>query len=295
MISTDIQTDETMRSVISYGTPEHPICCITDDLSKLKSQSTRWHWHNEFEFSYIRSGAVTFYIDSEQINLQKGDALFISSEAIHHVEGSEGCVVENLIFSPSYLSPENSLVFQKYVQPILQSSFSHLPLFSNIAVVEPVRNKLNHVFSVWEMQQPLWELSLQSATLELWMSIFPMLRPHMSKPLPKQGKLHRIRLQCMMAYIASHYAEQISLEQIAKSAHISTSEALRCFQSGLQTTPVQYLIDYRLYVAQYKLVNSADNITQIAADCGFHTTSYFCRMFRKKYGVTAESYRKMQK
>lgn len=98
MISTDIQTDETMRSVISYGTPEHPICCITDDLSKLKSQSTRWHWHNEFEFSYIRSGAVTFYIDSEQINLQKGDGLFISSEAIHHVEGSEGCVVENLIF-----------------------------------------------------------------------------------------------------------------------------------------------------------------------------------------------------
>lgn len=295
MCSTEIRTDETMRSTISYGTPEHPICCITDDLGKLESQSTRWHWHDELEFSLVTRGRVTFYAEAQQFALEAGDALYISSGTIHHVEGAAGCVVENLIFSPSYLGNGMSPVLQKYVEPVLHRGPSMLPLQQSDRTSAPIIAWLKEVLRIWAQKQPLWELSILSGVLELWKAFYPQAAPYFKLSQNKQHELTRIRLQTMMAYIAQHYAELIPLEQIADAAHISPSEALRCFQSGLQTTPVQYLIDYRLSAAQHRLLASSDSVTRIAADCGFHATGYFCRMFRKKYGMTPVEFRNKQR
>ena len=284
-----------MRSTISYGTPEHPICCITDELGKLESQSTRWHWHDELEFSFVKQGTVTFYAETQRITLEAGDALYISSGTIHHVEGSAGCMVENLIFSPSYLGSRMSPVLQKYVEPVLHRGPSVLSLRQNDGTSAPIIACLKEVLRIWAQKQPLWELSILSDVLELWKAFYLQVAPCFSLSPNKQHELTRIRLQTMMAYIAQHYAELIPLEQIADVAHISSSEALRCFQAGLQTTPVQYLIDYRLSTAQHRLLASSDSVTRIAADCGFHATGYFCRMFRKKYGMTPVEFRKVQK
>ena len=295
MRSTEIQTDETMRSTISYGTPEHPICCITDNLGKLESRSTRWHWHDELEFSLVTCGRVTFYAEARQFILEAGDALYISSGTIHHVEGTAGCMVENLIFSPSYLGQEISPVFQQYVEPILHCGLSMLPLMQCDEAAAPIIACLKDVLHTWAQKQPLWELAILSDVLALWKSFYPQAIPYLDNSKDKRHKLTRIRLQMMMAYIARSFEKTITLEQIADAAHISPSEALRCFQTGLQTTPVQYLIDYRLATAQHRLLASTDTVTQIAADCGFHATGYFCRMFRKKYGMTPVELRNKQR
>ena len=54
----------------------------------------------------------------------------------------------------------------------------------------------------------------------------------------------------MLTFIYEHYGETITLKEIANAAHISRSEAGRCFQTYLGCSPIEALIQYRLQTAR---------------------------------------------
>lgn len=63
--------------------------------------------------------------------------------------------------------------------------------------------------------------------------------------MPKKALRNADRIKTMLQFIQEHYAEDISVEQVASSASISPSECLRCFHNMIGTTPNQYLRDQR--------------------------------------------------
>ena len=96
----------------------------------------------------------------------------------------------------------------------------------------------------------------------------------------------------MVQFIADHYTQKLTLEQIAGSAGVSVSAALRCFHRTMQTTPVQFLMEYRLEQARMRLLSTNDTVTCIAVECGVENISYFVRRFSARYGCTPLAYRK---
>lgn len=73
---------------------------------------------------------------------------------------------------------------------------------------------------------------------------------------------------------------------------VSISEASRCFQSYLHTPPVSYLLNYRIEQAKSLLQNSMETVGQIGISCGFQSSGYFSKAFRKQTGMTPNQYRK---
>ena len=96
----------------------------------------------------------------------------------------------------------------------------------------------------------------------------------------------------MMQYIHNHYKEAITLDMIASSVPMSKSGALHIFRSCIQTSPVSYLIQYRLMQAATQLRSTQKSISSIAADTGFLDTGYFCRKFKQRYHLSANEYRR---
>ncbi len=94
----------------------------------------------------------------------------------------------------------------------------------------------------------------------------------------------QIRIQKMLTYIYEHYAETVTLEDIAGAANISRSEAGRCFNTYIGCSPVDALIQYRLQTARQLLKDTTLTLQEIACSCGFHSVHYFSRQFRKIYG-----------
>lgn len=95
----------------------------------------------------------------------------------------------------------------------------------------------------------------------------------------------------MLQFIHDHYAENIRLKDIAKSANISKSSALEIFNHGINQSPVSYLIEYRLIQAAILLKNTKNTISYISLVTGFSSESYFCRKFKDRFKVTATEYR----
>ena len=98
----------------------------------------------------------------------------------------------------------------------------------------------------------------------------------------------------MLDYIHNHFAENISLTEIAKVAGIGERECLRCFQRTIQLSPMQYLLKYRIMRgADLLLQNPASSISEIAGLCGFDSPSNFAKMFKRFYNTTPREYRKL--
>lgn len=102
-------------------------------------------------------------------------------------------------------------------------------------------------------------------------------------------KQHRI--QTMLTFIHTNYAETIAVADIAASANISPGECHRCFKSLLRTTPKNYLNAYRLSKSVELLNDFSLSVTDIANMTGYNFTSHFISSFRAKYGESPAKYR----
>ena len=96
----------------------------------------------------------------------------------------------------------------------------------------------------------------------------------------------------MLQYIQAHYSEELTLEQIAASAAVSKSMCLRYFRQIIDTTPIRYLLQYRIEKAAGLLLSTEKKVGEIATVCGFSDISYFTRRFREINGCTPLEYRK---
>ena len=95
----------------------------------------------------------------------------------------------------------------------------------------------------------------------------------------------------MLLYIEEHYAETMSLEELAKRFEINASFASRLFSQNFDMGYSQYLTSLRLKKAAELLRTTRISIQKISYVVGFNDSAYFSRIFKKYYGETPYEYR----
>ena len=88
--------------------------------------------------------------------------------------------------------------------------------------------------------------------------------------------------------------EPVTLQDIAHAAHVSRSEAGRCFHAYLGCSPVDALIQCRLQAARRLLSETTHTLQEISFACGFHSVSYFSRKFRNDLRTRTQSGRQIR-
>ena len=85
---------------------------------------------------------------------------------------------------------------------------------------------------------------------------------------------------------------ELSIEEIAKACNVSACYFRRLFKEYSGKSPLEYRMELRLNMAMKMLESGESTLEYIAEALGFESTSYFCRVFKKKFGFTAGQYRK---
>ena len=93
-------------------------------------------------------------------------------------------------------------------------------------------------------------------------------------------------------FIKSKFHENIRLEDIASHCHVDKSYLIRAFKKALNKTPFELIIDLRLEKARDLVLSTTATIEQIAIHCGYKTTSFFIKEYKKRFGVTPSAHRK---
>ena len=116
--------------------------------------------------------------------------------------------------------------------------------------------------------------------------------------LPRQRKRtgtnvdHADRVEAVKAYLATHFAERLTLDEIARAVAISPFHLARIFQQHAGVPVHRYLTQLRLRAALERLADGADDLTVLALELGFSSHSHFTDAFRREFGRPPSATRK---
>ncbi len=288
-----IQLAENNREILTAKDEAFPCICVLNENSNVVIKEVPWHWHDMIEFDYVIDGEVRIFTQDHTYNLKRGDLIFINSNVLHHMDYLENVKYYAMLFDYHFLSGAfNSVIEQKYFTPILRCA--NLPS----VLLQPdtprrIRMVEDFITSVEAMHdEPAgFELTVRERMSRLWMRLFDETAELREKsPLASNQDVERMKT--MLEYIYAHYMDQISLDEIADAAGVSARECTRCFQRSVGSSPIRFLIDYRVHIAAEKLLLTSEPISAISEKCGFASDSYFGKTFREAFGCTPREYRK---
>jgi AraC-like DNA-binding protein/mannose-6-phosphate isomerase-like protein (cupin superfamily) len=291
-----VWTDETLRELAVHGTEQFPFTCYHSQLGAGTGPcaSVPWHWHREVELVLAQRGEAHCLLAGGQLTLAAGEGVFIHAGVIHSFESPAVADIISILFTPEFVAPAGSAVHARCVAPFTATGRSHAHLTDAVAWQAETLADIRALSGTVLAGGPTVELDVHTLVCRMWSRLFR----HMEEVVPiaraEQSALMHARLRRMITFIERHFADRLSLSDIAADASISKSEALRCFRRGVQTTPIEYLNRYRLGVARARLLATAAPVTQIAVEAGFSSTAYFDRVFRRSFGIAPAAYRRQR-
>lgn len=109
--------------------------------------------------------------------------------------------------------------------------------------------------------------------------------------LSPQGP-HAHVLRRAQEFIAVHFTESLSLEQVAEHVALSPTYFSRIFKQVMGCTFVEYLTRVRLDEARRLLRTTTLSLAEISYAVGYQSPNYFSEVFKAVEGITASSYRR---
>ena len=105
-----------------------------------------------------------------------------------------------------------------------------------------------------------------------------LLRDQSESPLQEEF------LTCVLQYIHNHFAEKITLDDLADLEHISKSYLCRQFKKQTGMTVIAYINNLRIDTAKRLLLSTNLSVNEIAYRVGFESPKYFYRAFKALVG-----------
>lgn len=92
-------------------------------------------------------------------------------------------------------------------------------------------------------------------------------------------------------FIAQHYKEDISLQDVAGFMNYSEAYFCKIFKQCFDKSFLVYLTDYRVERAKQLLADVTINIKDISMEVGYRDSNYFARVFKRSTGMPPTEYR----
>lgn len=285
-------TDETLREIREHGTLRYPIEFYHNIYNPIDMTNTALHWHREYELVYVITGTLNCHICCGSLALQAGQAIWIAPGILHGYDFEPDTQAATFVFLPELFAAEDSLLFERFVQPLRAMNAEYCLMDGKLPWHTEALTLIRGMMACWSGKSETRELDIQLLTGQFWSLLFKNRNCMVTGNTSEATMRMQARYIAMTEFIAKHYQEKLMLEQIARAANISRSEALRCFRTLAGQTPVEYLLNHRLRQAQRLLTSTEKTITEIAQASGFESVAYFDRVFRRTFGCTPRQMRR---
>lgn len=288
-----ILTQKDQKELKEHGSFSFPVNVSIEKIEVYEQGLFLWHWHPEVELTLILSGEMTYQVEDNTYVLSKGDGLFCNSNSLHsgHMRENQECTYLSVTFHPRFLyGYENSILQTKYVDFITSNElWSSLLLNKQTSWQQEVLEGTRSIYELFQKMPLDLELQTHMILLSIWQKLYHYFAAQPSDEWrPKQ---HLKRLRDILLFIEEHYRQEISLEEVARSANICKSECCRFFKKHMGMTIFDYILYLRIQNS-LPLLKKMDSITQVAFAVGFSSPSYYSQIFKRYMKCTPMEYKK---
>jgi AraC-like DNA-binding protein len=250
-----------------------------------------FHLHKKYEIYYLLEGTRKYFIEDSVYLVNAGNIVIIDKDEVHKTGAVENAPHTRFVlnFNPEYIGPIldsvngcDLLSFFSMGIKVLAISMKEQGLFENI---------LQRMYNLVGNGTPDAEIMRKALLTELLVCLKECVGAQQNENVSCK-KLNNKTIDKISDYITSNYREALSLNQIASQFFISPCYLSHLFKKTTNLTIVEYINSVRIRVAKNYLETTDMNITEIAEQAGFSTSSHFSRMFKLGSGLSPNQYRK---
>lgn len=251
-----------------------------------------FHYHTELELIYIKDGSGIRTIGHKSEPYSSGEIVFVGSNLPHEYKhfGNPGfsnyhCIVayfDKDVFSKEFynLNESNKIksLFKRAGRGIKVSGRTREIVAEKMEAIIQKKDferilglmEILHIISISEEVECLAYEGYNCAAIE-----------------------HHVpeRLTEVFNFVNTHYNDEITLEAVAKIAHLTPPAFCRLFKQKTRKSFFSYLNEVRISNACKILTESSYNVSEVAFLCGYRTLSNFNKFFKKSTSLSPKAYR----
>lgn len=255
----------------------------------------RMHAHEYAELVIVLGGNGQHLTAQGEQPLLPGDAFVISGNTRHGFKDARGLRLCNLQYDPEiFLSGRPGLEKMPGFHALFcpASAKEIMPCFDGRLHLGP--EQLAYVTSLLATLKSEFDGETEGREVIIE-GVFLLLVTYLSRLCSRQAQdcvTPSLRLANVISHVQKHYREPLRIEELARIAHLSPSQFQRTFKRIYGTTPQKYVRQVRLYKACELLKDPDLDITSIAYETGFASSSFFTTQFKGAMGETPTQYRR---
>ncbi len=251
-----------------------------------------WHYHPEIELTHIVKGQGVQFVGDSVARFKEGDLVMLGAGLPH-------CWVDDDVPGQN-----NELVVIQFGQSFLGSQFPQMPEGRAVhALLQRSLRGLDCAGPVAaEIKELMWEMVETTGLSRLGrlLRVLELLLPNQAtKPLTSDlyqidtSEFHGGRMTRVVDYVTAHLGQEIKQTDVAQKLGMNPQSFSRFFKSSTGRTFVSFVNVMRIMEACRLLVNTKQDITEIAFSCGYGNLSNFNRHFRELKETTPREYREL--
>ena len=253
-----------------------------------------YHFHEEFELTYIVHGKGKRYVGSHMEDFSSGDLVLLGQNLPHCWKLEHGKQDEHdasaivIQFHANFLGEE---FFNKPemhgIKKLFQKSGSGISFNgSTREVVDTGMMTLTEEKNNFRMLMSLLDILQRLASS----NEYTLLDQH--RVIAEQSKAEQERINPVLAYLVENFRTQVSLDEASGIANMTPNAFCKYFKKITRKTFMETVIEYRLNYATQQLVQTDKPISDISFESGFGDVSHFYKMFKHKMHQSPLNYRK---
>lgn len=245
-----------------------------------------WHFHPQYELTYIRGSIGTRFIGDFVGPYEPGEWVLLGANLPHCWKNHEASSEQ----AQSTVIQWNNNIFPRV--PELMPLFDLLKTASRgIAFqtheVGPFVPMLEHMPS---LQGPALYLELLTLLLKLSACTYSTLsESRFDQDIPPEFSSRMARIH---DFVAAAYSRKIYLRELADLVSMSEQSFSRFFSKMMGRPFFTFLNEYRINVAGRMLIDTDWSITQIGYACGYESLPFFYKQFYKFKQESPSRFRK---
>lgn len=242
-----------------------------------------YHCHDHLEIAFILSGKGKYRIAGKVYEVGEGDLMIFNPGTRH-----QGIVTDTVNTMTEFFVGASEV----HIKGVPENT---LPLPEGQVIFHTtgeLRQKLFKLCASMEAENTVcWQGRYFMMKTYLMQMILLILRQQMEPVELKTGYAfesvnRKYVVEQIAGYFEDHYAEKISLDQIAENMYLSPFYISKIFKSETGDTPIRHLINIRLERAMELLqAGFPGSIKEVAEQVGYEDAYHFSKLFKKRYGI----------
>ncbi len=269
----------------------HCLCCDVmphpPEIQKL--YQPHYHYHEYIELLYYMEGEGIVWINETPNPFSPGTLIVVNSQKAHDVQFFTPTHYICVKFSPHILyETETPFHVFQYAFPFISGEENRY-IFSPAQIQgTAIESLLLEIMEEWNRQEDAYAFVIWANILKIFATIFRLWKA--SGRLP--SSIHfSPEIKQAISYTSCHY-QTTTEKEVAQVCGLSYNYFSQQFHHCTGVTFREYLLWLKISEAEKLLLTTKKDITDIAAETGFATTSHFVAQFRKRKGITPAKFRR---